>query len=101
MESLDGTPGLLDGRVAARGDSGPRFGRIRRSSARSSGGHPPLDALALRVLVLPYVPCMAAVAAQRSELGRRWMWVSLATSRTVAWVASALTFRLGLLLGLG
>jgi ferrous iron transport protein B len=53
------------------------------------------------VFVLLYTPCMAAVAAQRHELGTRWMWGSIIGQTALAWVMALIVFQAGLRLGLG
>ena len=67
----------------------------------SSGGHGALAALAFIVFVLLYTPCMAAIAAQRHELGTRWMWGSVLGQTALAWVMAFVVFQGGLLLGVG
>jgi ferrous iron transport protein B len=67
----------------------------------SSGGHGALAALAFMVFVLLYTPCMAAIAAQRHELGTRWMWGSVLGQTALAWVMAFVVFQGGLLLGVG
>lgn len=69
--------------------------------AASSGGHPALAGLAFMVFVLIYTPCMVAVAAERHELGRKWMWFSVIGQLVLAWVMGVLIFQGGLLLGVG
>jgi ferrous iron transport protein B len=67
----------------------------------SSDGHGALAALAFMVFVLLYTPCMAAIAAQRHELGTRWMWGSVIGQTALAWVMALVVFQGGLLLGVG
>jgi ferrous iron transport protein B len=67
----------------------------------SSDGHGALAALAFMVFVLLYTPCMAAIAAQRHELGTRWMWGSVVGQTALAWVMAFVVFQGGLLLGVG
>lgn len=67
----------------------------------SSGGHPGLAGLAFMVFVLIYTPCMVAVAAERQELGVKWMWYSVLGQLGLAWLLALLVFQGGLLLGLG
>jgi ferrous iron transport protein B len=61
----------------------------------------PLQAVAFSVFVLLYTPCMATVGAIRHEFGTRWMWFSMVYMLGIAWLASALTYQIGTLLGLG
>ncbi len=55
-------------------------------------------ALAFNVFVLLYTPCMATAAAMRQEFGRRWMWLQIGYTLTLAWVAAVLVFQVGKLL---
>jgi len=85
------------------GENGPAelVAAVREGFERSSNGHGPLAALAFMVFVLLYTPCVAAVGAIRSELGRRWMWTSIFGQTTVAWLGAFIVFQGGRLLGLG
>ncbi|MEA2057382.1 MAG: ferrous iron transport protein B [Actinomycetota bacterium] len=74
---------------------------IEAGFEESSGGHGALAALAFMVFVLLYTPCMAAIAAQRHELGTRWMWGSVLGQTALAWVMAFVVFQGGLLLGVG
>jgi len=67
----------------------------------SSAGHGALAALAFMVFVLIYTPCMVAIAAERQELGTKWMWFSMVGQLILAWVMAFLVFQGGKLLGLG
>lgn len=68
---------------------------------RSSGGHGALAGLAFMVFVLIYTPCMVAVAAERQELGSKWMWRSVLGQLVLAWLMALVVFQGGRLLGLG
>jgi ferrous iron transport protein B len=74
---------------------------IRQGFDRTSNGHGALAGLAFMIFVLIYTPCMASLAAERQELGTRWMWVSIIGQLGLAWIASFIVFQGGLLLGLG
>lgn len=74
---------------------------IHQGFDKFSGGHPNLAGLAFMVFVLLYTPCMASLAAEKQELGARWMWVSITGQLLLAWVAAFVVFQGGLLLGLG
>ena len=50
----------------------------------------PVSALSLLVFCLLYTPCVAAIAAVRRELGRRWALGVVALQCGVAWVAALL-----------
>jgi len=68
---------------------------------KSSNGHGALAALAFMVFVLIYTPCMVAVAAERQELGTKWMWFSIIGQLALAWIMAFAVFQGGQLLGLG
>jgi ferrous iron transport protein B len=68
---------------------------------QSSNGHGALASLAFMVFVLIYTPCMVAVAAERQELGSKWMWFSVIGQLALAWVMAFVVFQGGKLLGLG
>ncbi len=74
---------------------------IRQGFDRTSNGHGALAGLAFMIFVLIYTPCMASLAAERQELGTRWMWVSIIGQLSLAWIVSFIVFQGGLLLGLG
>ncbi len=74
---------------------------IRAGFDASSNGHGALAALSFLVFVLLYTPCVATAAAERHELGTRWMWTSLLGQLALAWVAALVVFQGGLLLGAG
>ncbi len=74
---------------------------VREGFEESSGGHGPLAGLAFMVFVLLYTPCMAAVAAERHELGAKWMWTSIIGQTTLAWGMAVLVFQAGKLIGWG
>ncbi len=72
---------------------------VRSGFETTSNGHGALAALSFMVFVLIYTPCMAAVAAERQELGAKWMWVSVIGQFILAWLMALLIFQGGLLLG--
>ncbi|MGC9359382.1 MAG: ferrous iron transport protein B, partial [Anaerolineae bacterium] len=74
---------------------------VERGFEASSGGHGALAGLAFMVFVLIYTPCMVAVAAERQELGAKWMWFSIVGQLALAWLMAFLIFQGGKLLGLG
>ena len=59
-----------------------------------------LTAASLLVFSLLYTPCVAAIAAIRRELGRRWAFTVVLWQCGVAWLAALAVRMLGLLLGL-
>jgi ferrous iron transport protein B len=74
---------------------------VRRGFETSSNGHGALAAMAFMVFVLLYTPCLAAVAAERQELGAKWMWFSVVGQFVLAWLMAFIVFQGGKLLGLG
>jgi ferrous iron transport protein B len=74
---------------------------VRASFEESSDGSGALAGLAFMVFVLLYTPCMAAVAAERHELGARWMWVSIFGQTALAWGMAVLVFQVGSMMGWG
>lgn len=77
------------------------FTAIQDGFEASSGGHGALASLAFMVFVLIYTPCMVAVAAERQELGPKWMWFSVIGQLVLAWLMAFVVFQGGKLLGLG
>jgi len=59
----------------------------------------PLQAVAFNVFVLLYIPCMVAVAAQRHEYGDKWTLFNAVYLTALGWVAAALIYQVGRLLG--
>jgi ferrous iron transport protein B len=74
---------------------------VRENFETSSNGHGALASFGFMVFVLLYTPCMVAVAAEKQELGTKWMWFSVIGQLVLAWVAAVLIFQGGLLLGIG
>jgi len=101
VDTIRAIPGLfgldLSGEAAA-GD-GALAGSIRTGFEVSSSGHATAAGLAFMVFVLLYTPCMAAIAAERHELGGRWAWASLVGQLLIAWVIAFVVFRAGVWLG--
>ncbi len=96
-DTLRAVPGLIGINVggdeaAAPPDLSPA---IWQSFEATSGGHAAAAGLAFMVFVLLYTPCMAAIAAERHELGMRWTWLSLGGQFVLAWLLAFVVFRLG------
>jgi ferrous iron transport protein B len=53
---------------------------------------------AFLTFLLAYVPCVATLAAQRREIGTRWMLASLAISMSTAWALAVAVFQVGRLI---
>ncbi len=68
---------------------------IRANFNATSGGHGALAALAFMVFVLLYTPCMATLAAEKHELGNKWMWFSLVGQLALAWLMALIVFQAG------
>ena len=71
---------------------------VEASFEASSGGYGALAGLAFMVFVLLYTPCMVAVAAERQELGSKWMWFSIIGQFVIAWLVAFIVFQGGKLL---
>ena len=59
----------------------------------------PLTALCMLVFCLLYTPCVAAIAAIRREMGRKWAWFTVLWQCGIAWIATLIVRLAGLLLG--
>ena len=59
----------------------------------------PLTAAAMLAFTLLYSPCIAALAAIRRELGRKWVFAMILWQCTLAWMCAFLVTRIGMLLG--
>ena len=66
----------------------------------SADGITPLSAYCFLLFVLLYFPCIATIAAIKSETGS-WRWALFAAGYTtvVAWCVSAAVYQIGLLIG--
>ena len=102
-DTLRAIPGLVGIDLTAnQDDTGAALSSsIRASFDETSGGHAAAAGLAFMVFVLLYTPCMATVAAERHELGAKWMWLNLGGQLVIAWLAALLVFQAGRLLGVG
>ena len=61
----------------------------------------PLAGASMLVFCLLYTPCVAAIAAIRREMGRRWALFTVAFQCGIAWLAALAVRLIGLLLGAG
>ena len=61
----------------------------------------PLSAVCMLVFCLLYTPCVAAIAAIRREMGRKWAWFTIAWQCGIAWLAALAVRLIGILLGAG
>jgi len=74
---------------------------VEEGFEETSGGHGALASVAYMSFVLLYTPCVVAVAAEKKELGAKWMWISIVGQLAIAWLVSFVIFQGGLLLGIG
>jgi ferrous iron transport protein B len=61
----------------------------------SSGGYAAAAGLAFMVFVLIYTPCVVALAAEKHELGTKWMWTSIVGQLVLAWLMAMVVFQVG------
>ena len=59
----------------------------------------PFQAIVFLVFSLLYTPCVAAIAAVRRELGRRWAISIVVIQCVVAWIAAFLVYIIGTVIG--
>lgn len=95
-------PGVALGEVSFLGGGGEESTTQLESSlvasftnTAGSAAAGKVAAIAFNIFVLLYVPCMVAVAAMRQEFGTRWMWMQIAYTLGLAWVAAVLVFQIG------
>lgn len=74
---------------------GALLNAVHEGFEESSGGYGSLAGLAFMVFVLLYTPCMAAVAAERHELGTKWMLTSIIGQTALAWGMAVVVFQVG------
>lgn len=71
---------------------------ISAAFAISSGGAVTAAVLAFLVFLLAYTPCVATVAAQVREIGRKWTAFGVVMQLTVAWTLALAIFQIGRML---
>jgi ferrous iron transport protein B len=71
---------------------------LRATFDRTSGGDPVPAVLAFMVFLLAYTPCMATVAAQRTEIGNRLTLLGTGMQLAVAWLLAVAVYQIGALL---
>ena len=54
--------------------------------------------LAFLVFLLGYTPCVATLAAQRREIGRRWTMIGVGLQFALAWTVAVAVFQVGRLI---
>lgn len=95
-DSIKALPMIVGINLFAAEDEAPASNlerAVRQSFEQSSGGHGALAALACMIFVLLYTPCMATIAAERKELGTRWMWFSIVVQFALAWGVAFVVFQ--------
>ena len=73
---------------------------IENGFEETSNGHSKLAAFSFIVFVLIYTPCVTAIAAEKQELGIKWMWFSIIGQLVLAWLMAFIVYQGGILLGL-
>ena len=68
---------------------------VRADFAQSSGGHTTAAVWAFLVFLLAYTPCVATLATQWREIGRKWTFFGVAMQFSVAWVVAVAIFQIG------
>ncbi len=68
---------------------------VRADFAESSGGHTTAAVWAFLVFLLAYTPCVATLATQWREIGRKWTFFGVALQFSVAWVVAVMIFQIG------
>ena len=98
-EIVASTLGVLYGGGEEAAEDSGRHERMR--AQMQADGITPLTAYSFLVFVLLYFPCLATVAAIKSETGS-WKWALFAAAYTtaLAWAASAAVYQAGRLAGL-
>jgi ferrous iron transport protein B len=96
-EVIVSTLGVLYHAEAGPGEPRESLGKALRSPG---SGITPLAAFAFMVFVLLYTPCVATVAAIRREAGAGWMWFSVASQLSLAWLVAFGVYQIGRLAGL-
>lgn len=68
---------------------------IAQAFEASSGGHPLPAVWAFMIFLMAYTPCVATLAAQWREIGRKWTLFGVALQFVIAWVAAVVVFGVG------
>lgn len=71
---------------------------VRADFAESSGGHTTAAVWAFLVFLLAYTPCVATLATQWREIGRKWTFFGVAVQFSVAWLVAVTVFQVGRML---
>ena len=76
-------------------DPGDFGAAVTQAFEQSSGGHPLPAVAAFLWFLMAYTPCVATLAAQTREIGRRWMLFGVAVGLVVAWTGAVAVFQIG------
>lgn len=71
---------------------------LQQAFAMSSGGHTTVAVVAFMVFLLAYTPCVATLAAQKREIGTKWMCIGIVLQLAVAYILAVVVFQVGSLL---
>lgn len=71
----------------------PLASHIRADFDAASGEHGLAAVWAYMVFLLAYTPCVATVAAQRREIGRKWTLIGFALQLATAWILAVGVFQ--------
>lgn len=77
------------------GDPGDLGVAIMGSFEDSSHGHPLPAVWAFLMFLMAYTPCVATIAAQKREIGLKWMLFGVAMQLAIAWLAAVAVFQIG------
>lgn len=67
---------------------------IREDFDNTSGGNGVAAVWAFMIFLLAYTPCVATLAAQKREIGTKWMLIGVALQLATAWVLALVVFNL-------
>ncbi|AZA08645.1 ferrous iron transport protein B [Corynebacterium pseudopelargi] len=74
--------------------SSPLAQAVRQDFKEASGGHTIAAVWAFMIFLLSYTPCVATLAAQKREIGTKWMLFGMVIQLTSAWILAVATFHL-------
>lgn len=66
---------------------------MRADFDQTSGGHSTAAAWAYKIFLMVYTPCVAKLAAQRREIGRKWTLLGMVGQLALAWPLAVGTFQ--------
>ncbi|MGX1738520.1 ferrous iron transport protein B [Corynebacterium flavescens] len=65
---------------------------VREDFSQASGGHTVAAVWAFMLFLLAYTPCVATLAAQRREIGTKWMLFGVGIQLATAWLLAVVVF---------